>query len=237
MHILIVEDELKIRDVMKAYFQLEGWTTACTGNGDEALSMFYAGGFDLVILDLMIDGLQGEALCRRIREHSAVPLIMVTSKSREQDVIEGLHLGADHYVVKPFRVKELVAQIHALLRRARSAQESEASARQRRSFNKGDLVFDAGKHEVLLNRRQIHLTTTEFRTLSELIHKSGKLVTREELSEAVLGYRFLNDGRAIDVHIKNLRKKIEKDPKNPVYIVTQIGAGYKFGVKPDEVQP
>ncbi|MBD2863230.1 MULTISPECIES: response regulator transcription factor [Paenibacillus] len=233
MHILIVEDEPKIRDVLIAYLEKEGWQTDYTSNGIEAVQKFDYVQHDLIILDLMLEGMPGEQVCSRIREKSNVPIIMLTSKSREIDTINGLNLGADDYIVKPFRAKELIARIHALFRRiapVKRASDEEKVVH----FNGGKLIVDTDTREVITDGRLVQLTATEFKLLSVLIRKPGKVFSRSDLSYTVQGYRFQGDGRAIDAHVKNLRKKIERDPSNPLYVVTVVGSGYKFSMQPDD---
>jgi DNA-binding response OmpR family regulator len=233
VHILIVEDEPKIRDVLIAYFEKEGWKTDYTSNGMEAVQKFDFHQHDLIILDLMLEGLPGEEVCKRIREKSNVPIIMVTSKSREIDTINGLNLGADDYIVKPFRAKELIARIYALFRRIAPVKRENDDEKVIRFFG-GKLVINMETREVLADGRPAPLTATEFKLLSVLIRKPGKVYSRADLSYTVQGYRFQGDGRAIDAHVKNLRKKIEPDPGAPLYIVTVVGTGYKFSMQPDE---
>lgn len=233
MHILIVEDEPKIRDVLIAYFEKEGWKTDYTSNGMEAVQKFDFHQHDLIILDLMLEGLPGEEVCKRIREKSNVPIIMVTSKSREIDTINGLNLGADDYIVKPFRAKELIARIYALFRRIAPVKRENDDEKVIRFFG-GKLVINMETREVLADGKPAPLTATEFKLLSVLIRKPGKVYSRADLSYTVQGYRFQGDGRAIDAHVKNLRKKIEPDPGAPLYIVTVVGTGYKFSMQPDE---
>jgi DNA-binding response OmpR family regulator len=158
---------------------------------------------------------------------------MLTSKSREIDTINGLNLGADDYIVKPFRAKELIARIHALFRRiapVKRASDEEKVVH----FNGGKLIVDTDTREVITDGRLVQLTATEFKLLSVLIRKPGKVFSRSDLSYTVQGYRFQGDGRAIDAHVKNLRKKIERDPSNPLYVVTVVGSGYKFSMQPDD---
>ncbi|MDF2724433.1 MAG: two-component system response regulator [Paenibacillus sp.] len=235
MHILIVEDEPKIRDVLVAYFEKEGWKTDYTSNGNEAVQKFDHVQHDLIILDLMIEGMSGEQVCSRIREKSTVPIIMLTSKSRETDTINGLNLGADDYIVKPFRAKELIARIYALFRRIAPVKQ-ESDEQNIVSFMHGKLVIDMENREVTSDGRIVPLTSTEFKLLSVLLRKPGKVFSRSDLSYTVQGYRFQGDGRAIDAHVKNLRKKIEPDPSSPIFIITVVGTGYKFSMQPDELQ-
>ena len=235
MHILIVEDEPKIRDVLIAYFEKEGWKCDYTSNGIEAVQKFDYHQHDLIILDLMIEGIPGEQVCAMIRERSNVPIIMLTSKSRESDTINGLNLGADDYIIKPFRAKEVIARIHALFRRIAPAKREE-NEEEILQFNRGRLKIDFEKREVIVDGKVTNLTNTEFKLLSVLARKPGKVFSRADLSYMVQGYRFQGDGRAIDAHIKNLRKKIEPDHSNPIYIVTVVGQGYKFSMQPDEAK-
>lgn len=233
MKILIVEDEIKIQNVLEAYFNNEGWDVISTGDGYDAIEKFKQFKFNLVILDRMIHGLQGEEVCKKIREISAVPIIMITSKSLEDDVLEGYNLGTDYYVTKPFRVKEVVAQIHALKRRMNQYDRVDVDD-QVICFNQQHLKIDLVKQEVYVNGIPVTLTTTQFNLLAVLVQKPGKVFNRNDLSYEVQGYRNIGDGRTIDAHIKNIRKRIEIDPKNPQYILTVIGSGYKFCFQPDE---
>ncbi|WP_251573247.1 response regulator transcription factor [Paenibacillus sp. MER TA 81-3] len=186
---------------------------------------------DLVVLDLMISGIPGEDVCRSIRRMSNVPLIMITSKAREVDMIHGLNLGADDYITKPFRMKEVIARIYALQRRINSMNSTSCSILY---FNRRRLMVNFELEDVFLEGTPANLTTTEFRTLSILVKKPGKVFSRHDLSYEVQGYRFIGDGRVMDVHIMNIRKKIEEDPKRPQYVVTKIGSGYKFSFQPDD---
>lgn len=233
MRILIVEDEPNIRDVLIAYLTREGWECDYTPDGHEAVRKFDYAQHELIILDLKLEGLAGEDVCRLIREKSNVPIVMLTSKARESDTIRGLNLGADDYVVKPFRAKELVARIYALMRRVAPEKRVERSG-QTLTFNRGRLVLNLEEREAFVEGRRAGLTATEFKLLSVLSASPHKVFVRAELSYKVQGYRFQGDGRAIDAHIKNLRKKIEPDPNQPSYIVTVVGAGYKFAAASDE---
>lgn len=234
LHILVVEDEPKIRDVLIAYLHKEGWKVDHTSNGDEAVRKFDYHQHDLIVLDLMIEGIPGEEVCRLIRQKSNVPIIMLTSKSREADTINGLNLGADDYIVKPFSSKEVIARIYAVLRRTAPAKLDHDEPKVM-VFNKGHLVVDIESREVLAGGKPINLTATEFKLLAVFVGSPGKVFSRNELSYKVQGYRFQGDGRAIDAHIKNLRKKIEPDPGNPTYIVTAVGLGYKLAKLPEEM--
>ncbi|MCE5171443.1 response regulator transcription factor [Paenibacillus profundus] len=231
MDIMIVEDEASVRDILKSYFLNEGWKVHLSCDGVEALKKVQLYKLDLVVLDLMIPGIPGEDVCRSIRRMSNVPLIMITSKAREVDMIHGLNLGADDYITKPFRMKEVIARIYALQRRINSMNSTSRSILY---FNRRRLMVNFELEDVFLDGTPANLTTTEFRTLSILVKKPGKVFSRHDLSYEVQGYRFIGDGRVMDVHIMNIRKKIEEDPKRPQYIVTKIGSGYKFNYQPDD---
>jgi len=231
MNILIVEDEASVRDILQSYFINEGWNVHITSDGREALKRIQLLKLDLVVLDLMIQGLPGEEVCRNIRQVSNIPLIMITSKAREADMINGLNLGADDYITKPFRMKEVIARIYALQRRINQLNKTGPNVLY---FNRRRLMVNFEFEDVYIDGKPANLTATEFRTLSILVKKPGKVFSRHDLSYEVQGYRFIGDGRVMDVHIRNIRRKIEEDPKNPQYIVTKIGSGYKFTFEPDE---
>ncbi|CAH8772533.1 response regulator transcription factor [Paenibacillus dendritiformis] len=231
MDIMIVEDEASVRDILKSYFVNEGWKVHLSSDGQEAMKKVQLYKLDLIVLDLMIPGMPGEEVCRNIRRMSNVPLIMITSKAREVDMINGLNLGADDYITKPFRAKEVIARIHALQRRINIMNNS---SRNVIYFNRRRFMVNFELEDVFLDGKPANLTATEFRTLSILVRKPGKVFSRHDLSYEVQGYRFIGDGRVMDVHIRNIRKKIEEDPKNPQYIVTKIGSGYKFNFPLDD---
>lgn len=231
MNILIVEDEVSIRDVLKSYFQKEGWGVFTAGDGAEALEISKQFKLDMILLDLMIPKIPGEEVCEEIRRTSNVPIIIISSKSREEDMINGLKIGADDYITKPFRIKEVIARINALVRRVEMFTKQEEKIM---SFNKDRLIINFETQEVLVDNKKVKLTTTEFKILDAFVKRPGKVFSRQELSYIVQGYRYIGDGRTMDAHIKNLRKKIEKDPKNPKYIITKIGSGYKFNSNVDD---
>lgn len=227
--ILVIDDESKIREVVKAYLVKAGFKVLTTDNGLEAIRLTITEEPDLIILDLMLPGLSGEEVCRQIREFSQVPVIMLTAKSAEGDRIAGLELGADDYVCKPFSPRELVARVKAVLRRAARLGCSDAILR----FNRSDLVIDLNGYEVFKADQPVSLTPTEFKLLTLLAQSPGQVFTRSLLTERLQGFDYGGYDRTIDVHIKNLRKKIETDSQNPQYILTVYGVGYKFGVEPD----
>jgi DNA-binding response OmpR family regulator len=219
--ILVIEDEKKISEIVKAYLEKEGYDVLLAETGGYGLKAMRENP-DLIILDLMLPDMQGEELCTVIRENSEVPVIMLTAKSGEEDRIKGLGLGADDYVIKPFSPKELVARVKAHLRR------SVKDRKQTYSFNKGKLKIDILLHEAFREGVPIVLTPTEFKILLSLAENPGRVLSREQLVNIVLGYDFEGYDRTIDAHVKNLRHKVEKDSKSPEFIQTVYGMGYKF---------
>ncbi len=218
--ILIVEDEPKIAEIVQVYLERDGFSATHAENGEKALG-YLKEHFDLIILDLMLPDIQGEELCTTIREDSDVPIIMLTAKSAEEDRVRGLGMGADDYVVKPFSPKELVARVNAHLRRTRKGPLV-------MGFNGGDLVINVKNHEVRKKDSPVTLTPTEFKILMMLSERPSVVMTRLQLVNLVLGYDFEGYERTIDAHVKNLRQKIEDDPRNPTFIKTVYGLGYKF---------
>lgn len=221
--ILLVEDEKAIRDAVSAYLEREGYWVTPAADGEVALAEFEKHRFDVVVLDLMLPKISGEEVCRSIRDESDVPIIMLTAKGETEDRIAGLELGADDYLVKPFSPRELVARVRALLRRARAEEEPQ---RDRLTF--GDLTIDVAGHKAFLGTEELDLTASEFKLLVTLARYPGRVYTRMELVEKVLGYDFEGYERTIDSHVKNLRAKIHDDPREPNYIWTVHGVGYRF---------
>ena len=221
--ILLVEDESQTRSVVEAYLEREGYWVSSVGDGRAALEAFGAHRFDAVILDLNLPMVSGEDVCRRIRDVSDVPIIMLTAKGAEEERIAGLDLGADDYLVKPFSPRELVARVRALLRRAHTGSEP-----QRARLEYGPLEIDVAGHKVFLRDREIDLTASEYRLLTTLSRYPGRVYSRMELVEKVLGYDFEGYERAIDSHVKNLRAKLGDDPREPSFIHTVFGVGYRF---------
>ncbi|NLB20621.1 MAG: response regulator transcription factor [Clostridium sp.] len=223
--ILIIEDEPSVLEAISAYLVKEGYEVYAAERGYKGLEYFDKIDFDLVILDLMLPDISGEEICKRIRAKSSAYIFMLTAKSSLEDRIKGLDLGADEYLVKPFSPREIVARVNALFRRIKDVNETKNVV----SFNQGELVIDHDKREVLLKKEEIALTPIEFDILSILSSNPGIVLSRETLIDRVLGPDFEGVDRTIDVHIKNIRKKIESDTKNPTYIVTVFKLGYKFG--------
>ncbi len=224
--ILVVEDESKIAEIVKAYLEKDAFEVTIANTGEKAVSLLKEG-FDLIILDLMLPDMDGEDICETIRKDSDLPIIMLTAKSDEDDRIAGLGLGADDYVVKPFSPRELVARVKALLRRAKGTKEI-------KSFNNKDLVIDSLRFEITKKGSVVVLTPTEFKLLQCLSDRPGQVFTRLQLVNVILGYDFEGYDRTIDAHIKNIRHKIEDDQRNPSYIKTVYGLGYRFIGQPDE---
>lgn len=225
--ILIIEDEKKISGIVRAYLEREGYRVKLAETGEQALSLL-KDSFDLIILDLILPDMPGEDICGIIRESSDLPIIMLTAKSSEEDRIKGLGIGADDYVVKPFSPRELVARVKAHLRRAGKSKKTILS------YNRGALRINIADHEVFKEDRQVILTPTEFKILLSLAENPSRILSREQIVNIVLGYDFEGYDRTIDAHVKNLRHKIEKDSKEPEFIKTVYGLGYKFIGAPDE---
>lgn len=222
--ILVVDDEVKILEVVKALLESKGFIVYTAENADRAFEIFNNEPISLILLDLMLPGTSGEEICKTIRKKSRVPIIMLTAKVKEADMLEGLGIGADDYITKPFSLKALYARIEAVLRRA-----SDLPLFNKCSFNNGELEIDFESHSVKKNGTDVKLTPNEFKILTALIKHPNKVFTRDELISTALGNDFEGYDRAIDSHIKNIRQKIENDPKNPVYLLTIHGVGYKFG--------
>jgi two-component system response regulator RegX3 len=221
--ILLVEDEKSIRNAVAAYLEREGYWVTPAEDGQIALEEFEKHKFDVIVLDLMLPKVSGEEVCRRIRNTSDVPIIMLTAKGEEEDRIAGLELGADDYLVKPFSPRELVARVRALLRRAHVESEPQ---RDRLTF--GELSIDVTGHKAFLGDKELDLTASEFKLLTTLARYPGRVYSRMELVEKVLGYDFEGYERTIDSHVKNLRAKLNDDPRDPTYIYTVHGVGYRF---------
>lgn len=221
--ILLVEDEKAIREAVSAYLEREGYWVTSAGDGREALEQFAKHRYDLIVLDLMLPGVPGERVCQAIRDVSDVPIIMLTAKGELEDRVAGLELGADDYLIKPFSPRELVARVRALMRRAHVTEEP-----QRDQLEYGDLHIDTAGHKAFLGEEELELTASEFKLLTTLARYPGRVYSRMELVEKVLGYDFEGYERTIDSHVKNLRAKLGDDPKDPTFIWTVHGVGYRF---------
>jgi len=223
MNVLIIEDEEKVSEVIQAYLQKEGHVVYSTAKGLEGIEVFRKKDISLVILDLMLPDIDGEEVCSILRRISDVHIFMLTAKSALDDRVEGYNLGADEYLTKPFSPRELTAKVNALSRRI-GHREKES-----RLFDDGRLSVDELGRSVGIKGQEVSLTPNEFDILSALIRNKGRVLSREQLIEIVFGMDFEGSDRTVDVHIKNLRKKIGDDSKNPFYILTVTKSGYKFG--------
>ena len=228
--IFVIEDDKKMAHVVKAYLEGAGYRVRHFEKGRDAVNYALKETPILVILDLMLPDMSGEELIQELKEIGDFPVIMLTAKSSEEERVAGFALGADDYVVKPFSPRELVFRVKAVLKRAQKKDLGDIEAM---SFNNRLLVIDGRSYEVRKNDSFVNLTPTEFKVLFALASNPGKVFTRDELVEKALGYQFEGYERSIDAHIKNIRQKIEDDPKNPSLILTIYGVGYRFGGKRD----
>jgi DNA-binding response OmpR family regulator len=232
--ILVVEDDRKTADLVRLYLEREGYRVRLAADGQAGLALARRHAPALVVLDLMLPGVDGLEVCHHLRAESGVPVIMLTARTAEADRLLGLDLGADDYVTKPFSPRELVARIKAVLRRSRPfAGEGEGGPAGRtlpeeEVLRFGDVAVDFLRYEARRGRAPVHLTATEFRLLRVLSGTPGRAFTRAELVERVLGMDYDGMERTVDVHLMNLRKKLEADPRRPVHLVTVLGVGYKF---------
>lgn len=226
--VLIVEDDPSLREVIRLGLTDEGFRALTADDGPGALMAFASEKPDLVLLDVMLPGLDGFAVCRELRKVSMAPIIMLTARSLTSDVVQGLEAGADDYVTKPFEFPELVARIRSALRRASvRAGAGPAATPAPSTLSLGPLFIDPTGFTVTRDRREIPLTVTEFRLLYELARHAGRVLTRDQLLELVWGYTYLGDSRLVDVHIQRLRTKIEQDPAHPALVLTVRGVGYR----------
>ncbi|MDF2890396.1 MAG: response regulator transcription factor [Clostridia bacterium] len=225
MKVMIVDDEEKIVEVIKSYMEKEGYTAVTAYNGKEALEQYKSIRPDLVILDLMLPDVSGEEICRQIRSVGDTPIIMLTAKVEEEYILNGLNMGADDYITKPFSPKQLIARVKAVLRRTQNT----AAELKALSYNQGDLIIHIESHSVKKAGLAVSLTPVEFEILLKLAKHPKKVFTREELITFVLGEDYEGYDRTIDTHIKNLRQKIESNSREPQYVLTVYGVGYKFG--------
>jgi DNA-binding response OmpR family regulator len=226
--VLLVEDERKLRDLVRSYLERAGFTVLSTGSGAEAITLAASASPDLVVLDLGLPDIPGEAVVRELRAAGPVPVLMLTAKSSEEDRIRGLELGADDYVTKPFSPRELVLRVQAILRRGGPAAEHGIA-----SYGGEELVIDEPRREVVVRGAPIDLTPTEWGLLVALATVPGRVYSRFELINRVRGYEFEGYERTVDSHVKNLRRKIEDDPGNPRIVQTVLGGGYRLGLARD----
>src|SRR4029077_1348993 len=226
--ILVVDDEPRIVQLVRDYLEHGGFTVLTASDGPAALRTARTGRPDLVVLDLGLPGLDGLDVARSLRRDGEVPIIMLTARTDESDRIVGLELGADDYLTKPFSPKELVARVRAVLRRAEGMRSPSDMIRVGT-----DVELDVSRMEVRIGGRRVDLTKTEFQLLATMARQPGRVFTRTQLLDAVRGVAFESYERAIDAHIKNIRKKIEQDPRAPRYVLTVFGVGYRFAEPPD----
>ena len=224
--VLIVEDEESFVEALTVGLAREGFTVNVARDGKEALDFFNAYSPDIVLLDVMLPLVSGIDVCRQIRARSQVPIIMVTAKGEEIDAVVGLEVGADDYVTKPYRLRELISRMRSLLRRSRWTAESETFRRE--VIEVGDVAVDPERHEVFVRGEPIELPLKEFDLLELLLTNAGRVLTRDALIDQVWGSDYVGDTKTLDVHVKRLRSKIEDDPSNPCRIVTIRGLGYKY---------
>jgi DNA-binding response OmpR family regulator len=224
--ILVVDDEPLYIRLLKVNLEAEGYEVSTAENGEEALDSLSINTPDLIIMDVMMPKLDGVTTCQRIRQFSNVPIILLTALGEEQDRVNGLNIGADDYVVKPFSATELVARVRAVLRRAQNQQQSVET----RIFTHGDLRIDIAKAEVWKNDRQVYLSATEYKMLILFAYHVGQVITAEELLEATWGASYKDEKEILWVSIARLRQKLEDNPHSPVHIVTRTGLGYQMPV-------
>lgn len=222
--ILVVEDEETLAEAIAFLLGKEGFEVTVAASGPDAIAQFEKSGADLILLDLMLPGLSGTEVCRQIRAKSAVPIIMLTAKDSEIDKVVGLEIGADDYVTKPYSSRELIARIRAVLRRG----ELLDSADEGTVLEVGPVRMDTDRHVISVNGAQVAIPLKEFELLEFLMRNAGRVLTRIQLIDRVWGSDYVGDTKTLDVHIKRLRAKIEKDPANPEFIQTVRGMGYKM---------
>ena len=234
--ILVVEDEENFIEALTIGLKKEGFRVQVARDGAEALLVFDSVRPDLVLLDLMLPKISGVDVCRELRSRSKVPIIMVTAKGSEVDTVVGLEVGADDYVTKPYRLRELVARMRAVLRRTADRMPDRVPGTGDGVVASGDLVLDPDRHEVSVRGEALDLPLKEFEVLQLLLARAGRVVTRDQLIDEVWGHDYVGDTKTLDVHIKRLRSRIERDPSAPERILTVRGVGYKI-VAPDHADP
>ncbi len=222
--ILIIEDERPLAEAVEFSLEKEGYEVDIALDGETGWRMCEGGDYDLILLDLMLPGMDGMEICREIRKESTTPVIMLTAKDSDVDKILGLEMGADDYVTKPFNMRELIARVRAVLRRARADEPEKPSDR----LEVGDIVIDKERHEVIVDGRVVDMPLMEYRLLELFLHNPGKALAREYLLNKAWEGDFYGQTKTLDVHIRRLREKIEKDPADPERIITVRGIGYRF---------
>ncbi|MPY92067.1 MAG: response regulator [Acidimicrobiia bacterium] len=230
---LVVEDEESFVDALRVGLKREGFRVEVAVDGLEAIEMFEVVKPDIVLLDVMLPRLSGVDVCRHLRARSRVPIIMVTAKGSEIDTVVGLEVGADDYVTKPYRLRELVARIRAVMRRVPGDGSSDARLPSTERIEVGDVALDLERHEVEIRGAAVNLPLKEFELLALLLDNAGRVLPRETLIDRVWGMDYVGDTKTLDVHVKRLRAKVEPDPANPTRIVTIRGLGYKYAPPKD----
>jgi DNA-binding response OmpR family regulator len=223
--VLVVDDEVKILRLVKSYLEINGYTAFCAENGREGMELFERHQVSLILLDVMLPDFSGEEFCKKVRQASDVPIIMLTAKVDEESIIRGLSIGADDYICKPFSPRQLMARVAAALRRSGGNREKAGGF-----LACGDLTVDTEKHIASRNGKEVPLTRDEYSILTLLMSQRAKIFTREEILEAVKGGDYEGFDRSVDSHIKRLRAKLGDDPRAPQYILTVYGMGYRLGL-------
>ncbi|HEU5084707.1 MAG TPA: response regulator transcription factor [Acidimicrobiales bacterium] len=226
--VLIAEDEEAFIEALTVGLAREGYRVQVARDGASAIELFDVVRPDLVLLDVMLPSVSGVDVCRELRKRSRVPIIMVTAKGSEIDMVVGLEVGADDYVTKPYRIRELVARMRAVMRRSGERGEDLTNA----ALQAGDVVLDPAKHEVRIRGEITPVPLKEFEVLHVLLANAGRVITRDQLIDRVWGPDYVGDTKTLDVHVKRLRGKIEPDPANPTHIITIRGLGYRFDLRP-----
>lgn len=228
--ILIVDDEIHILELLKYNLETNGFDVIQAENGEDALEIISKEGIDGVILDLMLPGIDGIEVLRKVRksDYANLPIIMLTAKNEEIDAVIGLEMGADDYIGKPFRTRELISRLKSVMRRASAKPQSDQDSESDSIVEKQGLTLNTVTHQIFNNGTELFLTLKEFELLEKLMKSPGRVFTRDELLESIWGYDYMGETRTVDVHIRQLRKKIEKDDKNPEVILTVRGIGYKL---------
>jgi DNA-binding response OmpR family regulator len=230
--ILTADDDPQLLRLIARNLELEDYDVLVASDGQQALEQIEQHAPDLVLLDVMMPRMDGFTVCQRVREFSAVPIIIVTARGQDQDKVRGLDLGADDYLTKPFSIEELLARVRAVLRRAQFTASEQAHA-MHTTTTIGDLTIDFAQHLVTMGEREIELTPTEYRILAYLAQNSGRVMTQDLLLEQIWGTEYVGEGHMLQVNINRLRHKIEPDPMHPRYLLTKVGIGYLLAARPD----
>jgi DNA-binding response OmpR family regulator len=229
--VLTADDDPQLLRLVARNLELEDYQVLVASDGQQALEQIEQQVPDLVLLDVMMPRMDGFTVCQRVREFSAVPIIIVTARGQDQDKVRGLDLGADDYLTKPFSIEELLARVRAVLRRAHFTASEQAHAM--RTATIGELAIDFAQHLVRMGGREIELTPTEYRILAYLAQNSGRVMTQDLLLEQIWGTEYVGEGHMLQVNINRLRRKIEPDPMHPRYLLTKVGIGYLLAARPE----